>query len=62
MLRGGVHLADVVFHIRSVHARAHDIQPGENAGLGVIDRAGFEGFEVAMPGATGVHGRGDAAR
>ena len=57
---GGVHLGDVVFNLLSVHARAHDIQPGKDPRLGVIDSAGFEGFEVAMSGAARVHGRGDA--
>ena len=41
---------------------AHDIQPGQDARPGVIDRAGFEGFEAAISGASGVHGRGDAVR
>ncbi len=57
---GGVHLGDIVFHARPVHPGAHDIQPGQDARLCVIDRAGFEGFEVAVSGAPGVHGRGDS--
>ncbi len=61
-LGGGlaVHVEGVLFVAAAAHPSAHDVEHHQDAGLGAIDDAVLEVFEIAPAGAAGIDHGGDA--